>query len=146
MPAWPPVAVPADVLDAVVAAARASRPRECCGLLLGDRTRIVRTFPAENLAATPTRYDIAPADHFAALRAARDTGLAVVGCYHSHPGGGARPSSADRAEALADFLYLIVGLGAASPEVGLWAFADGNFAPVGLVRTERAGRIAAGGR
>lgn len=140
------VAVPADVLAHLVAQARAAAPRECCGLLIGEPGRVVRAHPAANLAASPARYEIAPADHFAALRMARAEGLAVVGAYHSHPAGSAAPSPTDAAEALPAFLYLIVGLGGAAPAIGLWTFTDGNFAAVGLVRTERAGATPSGGR
>ena len=146
MPAWPAVDIAAGVLESIVGAAHDARPRECCGLLIGTRARIVGAFPAANLAVAPTRYDIAPADHFAALRAARAAGLEVVGCYHSHPHGPARPSPTDRLEAVADFLYLIVGLGESPPDLGLWVLADGNFAPVRLVRTEGAGEGPPGGR
>jgi proteasome lid subunit RPN8/RPN11 len=58
-----------------------------------------------------------PADLFRAPRAARGNGHAIVGCYHSHPGGRARPSAADAAGAGEEnFLWLIAG------EEGLAAF------------------------
>ena len=139
MPARRHVAIGASVVGAVVGDARAAAPRECCGLLIGTGDAVVRAHPAANLAEAATRYEVAPADHFAALRAARAEGLAVVGAYHSHPSGPAEPSATDRADAVPDFLYLIVGLGDEPPDIRLWTLVDGNFVQVDLVGTGGAG-------
>jgi proteasome lid subunit RPN8/RPN11 len=98
--------------------AKAAFPRECCGLIEGVRDRaVVRAtalYPARNLSPEADRFEIDPADHFAALRAARARGHDIVGCYHSHPGGKAEPSRRD-ADGAAErgFLWLIAA--AASP-------------------------------
>lgn len=130
----PAVEIPGGLLDTLIQQAREASPRECCGLLVGAGHQVVRIWPARNLAISPARYEVAPEDHFAALRAARGAGLTVVGAYHSHPSSAPQPSPTDRAEAVPDFLYLIVGL-APGPEVRAWRLAGGNFVPLGLVRT-----------
>lgn len=92
--------------------ARAAFPRECCGLLEGaregDAIRVVALHAARNLSPDNDRFEIDPADHFAALRAARTNGRAIVGCYHSHPNGKSEPSARD-AEGAWDggFVWLI---------------------------------------
>lgn len=128
-----PVRVAQAVLDQLMALSAAAAPPEACGLLLGRGHEIVRAVPARNADASPTRYTIAPEDHFAALRAARRDGLAVIGAYHSHPAGPPEPSATDRAEADPDFLYVIVGL--RPPAVRAWRLVAGNFVAVSLVRT-----------
>lgn len=128
------IAIPGQVFDVLVAEAIAGAPLERCGLLLGRPDTVTRLHPARNADASPTRYTIDPRDHFDALRAARAEGLAVIGVWHSHPAGGATPSPTDTAEAVSDFLYLIVGLSPA-PEVRAWQLVDGNFEPRHLVRT-----------
>lgn len=130
----PAVAVAGAVLDELVARAVAGAPDEQCGLLMGGPDVVLRAHPARNLDASPRRYTVDPVDHFAALRAARAEGLAVVGAWHSHPAGPPIPSATDLAEAAPDFLYLIVGL-APAPAVRAWQLVDGNFAPRHLVRT-----------
>ncbi|MEZ5418721.1 MAG: Mov34/MPN/PAD-1 family protein [Vicinamibacterales bacterium] len=71
----------------------------------------------------------------------------MIGAYHSHPSGPAEPSATDRAEAVPDFLYLIVGLGAETPDVRLWTLEDRNFVQVGLVGAGGAGALGkTGGR
>jgi len=128
------VTVGAALVDALVTEAVSAAPREACGLLVGRGGAVHRIVPARNVDPSPTRYTIDPADHFAALRAARRDGPAVIGAYPPHPAGPAVPSATDTAEAAPDFLYVIVGL-APAPTVRAWHLVDGNFAGLSLVRT-----------
>ncbi len=103
-------------------------PRECCGLLIGkmerDALRITAMHPAQNAAARTDRFEIAPQDHFDAQRAARAGGHAVIGCYHSHPGGAAQPSAFDLAGAQQEgFLWLIAN----GAELNAFVYRDGVF-------------------
>jgi proteasome lid subunit RPN8/RPN11 len=120
-------------LEAVIAHARESAPDECCGLLIGSRERVESAHRAVNLRASPTRFLIDPRDHFAALRAVRRRGQAVVGVYHSHPASAAKPSPTDLAEAsYPDYLYLIVGL--VDPlDIRLFTLEPGNFREAAFV-------------
>jgi len=92
----------------------AARPWiEACGLLLGTCDaggwRIEATAPLRNTASSATYFEFDPAellDHD--LR----HGAAIIGVYHSHPGGPPRPSPTDlgqmRAEAEAPWVWLIL--------------------------------------
>jgi proteasome lid subunit RPN8/RPN11 len=96
--------------------------------------RVVR---ARNLEESPTRYLIDPAEHFAAIREARASGLRVMGAYHSHPSSAPEPSETDIAEATGgpDFCYLIVSLvGSPGGEVRGYRVKNGAVRPVELVR------------
>lgn len=127
--------LPREVEAAILAHARREAPGECCGLLLGDSTSIVDAAPARNVSDDPTRrYLIDPADHFHALRDARQRSLELVGAYHSHPRSRAVPSETDRAAGFSHFVFLIVGLAADPPELTAWHWVDGNFIPWPLVR------------
>jgi proteasome lid subunit RPN8/RPN11 len=122
----------------IVDAAERAASEECCGLLIGTPHAIVQAWPARNLAAEPRRrYDLDPADHFAAIREARRQGLDVVGCYHSHPHSAAMPSPTDVAEGRPDFLYVIAGRasGERSWTLGAFRLDAANFVPVRLVST-----------
>jgi proteasome lid subunit RPN8/RPN11 len=129
-----------DVLRARIAAeARAAFPRECCGLIEGiwngDAAAVLALHPASNLATQPDRFEIDPETQFAALKAARDAGHALIGCYHSHPGGIAAPSARDLAGASEeDFLWLIAALATADGDIALEAFryGAGGFGRIGL--------------
>jgi proteasome lid subunit RPN8/RPN11 len=126
------VGVAPGLLDRILEHARAEAPNECCGLVIGTSRRLDVAWPARNLLASPTRFEVDPVDHFAAVRVARERGLEVVGAYHSHPATPPVPSPRDLLEARdADLLYLVAGL--AEREVRAYRLSGGNFRQVALV-------------
>jgi proteasome lid subunit RPN8/RPN11 len=122
------VVLPGALREQLLREAHAVHPHECCGLIEGAREeqtfRITALHPARNLAGVPDRFDIDPLDQFAAHKAARARGQAIVGCYHSHPNGRAEPSVADGAGASEEnFLWLI----AANDRVNAFVYLRGEF-------------------
>lgn len=114
------------VLDAIDAAAEATGTLECCGLLLGEAGHVREARAAANVADDSAKhFEIDPAVLIAAHRAQRDGGPAILGCYHSHPGGDPSPSPTDARQAEASGqLWLIRGAGG---ELRLWrAVRDGT--------------------
>ena len=93
----------------------ASSADEVCGLLLGHSGCIAEARPAANVAPDPARhFELDPAALLAAHKAARAGGPAIMGHYHSHPGGCPEPSATDAACAAPDgSLWLILGRGKA---------------------------------
>ncbi len=98
----------------LLAASRAAHPHEACGLLFGTREgaslEVASASVAANVAAEPRRrFEVDPAHLVAAQRAARHGGPAILGVWHSHPDGPARPSRADRAGVTdPDWVWIIV--------------------------------------
>lgn len=93
-----PVRLAAAAAACIRAASAAAAPQEACGLLFGRGDRIEAATVAANVAAKPRRFfEIDPAHLFDAHRRAREGPLALLGCWHSHPGGRAVPSRADHA-------------------------------------------------
>ena len=126
--------LPDDLRLQVLTAARAAFPRECCGLILGVRSggdaHALALYPARNAAALSDRFEIDPADHFAALRLARAGSQQVIGCYHSHPNGVAWPSAQDLKGAGEDgFAWLIAG----KDELKAFVYRGGAFIGADLV-------------
>ncbi|HET7086687.1 MAG TPA: M67 family metallopeptidase [Rhizomicrobium sp.] len=122
------VSLPPGLRRQILREAETAHPRECCGLLQGNRNGtdfcITALHPARNLAAAPDRFDMEPKDQFDAYRSARRQGQAVIGCYHSHPNGSGVPSATDRAGAGEEnFLWLI----AAGESVNAFVYRDGSF-------------------
>jgi proteasome lid subunit RPN8/RPN11 len=80
-------------------------PHECCGVLLGrmeNGERIVKTVVRCGNTRTDSpsnRYHIAPQELIAAQKKARESGIDIVGFYHSHPDHPARWSATDLEEA-----------------------------------------------
>ena len=116
------LALPGALRAQILAEARAAAPRECCGLVLGrhggNGVAATALHRARNRAEDGNRFEIAPEDHFAAQRAARAAGEAVIGCYHSHPRGAPVPSAADLAGAGEEGFFWLI----ATPEGALAAF------------------------
>jgi proteasome lid subunit RPN8/RPN11 len=139
------LALPQALRAGIEAQARTAYPAECCGLVEGALVEgradgevmwALALHPARNIAERRDRFEIHPADHFAALRAARANGHAIIGCYHSHPGGIAQPSPTDRAAAGEEnFIWLIAAIAKADAPVSLGAFvySRAGFLPLDLL-------------
>ena len=131
--------LPAELRARIEGETREAFPRECCGLIEGTRQDgeacAVALHPARNIAARPDRFEIAPQDHFAALKTARANGQGLIGCYHSHPGGDAAPSTTDLAGAgEEDFFWLIASLSVwdAPAKIAAFVYSAGVFLPADL--------------
>lgn len=129
----PALELPRSVRDELVAHARSGAPEEVCGVLAGDldgRTSTVSAaHRATNVAVPPeSRYEIDPEEGYATFREIEDSGLDVVGFYHSHPTGPPGPSETDAAQATwPERSYVIVVLGGAEPLVGSWRWTGEEF-------------------
>jgi len=120
--------IASDLIEAMLQAARAAIPDECCGLLIGPAGGgcVTRLVPAANVHEAPCRFfTIDPAAQFALLRELRGKPEeALLGCYHSHPVGPAEPSPRDLAEANdPELLWLVIDpikgeVGAFRPRLG----------------------------
>ena len=122
------------VLDRIVAHAVEDLPNECCGLLIGSAAIVEDAARARNVKRSRTRFQVEPADHFAAIRRARAAGLEVIGAYHSHPSGPSGPSETDRVR-LTDpaMFHVIISLAHGTRTVRAFRLTDGNFTPFALV-------------
>ena len=128
------VTVAASVLAALTAHARDAAPDECCGLLVGTAARVDECVRARNVAASPVRFQVDPADHFALRRRLRGTSRSIVGAYHSHPRTPARPSPTDVAEAhYPEFVNLIVSLMDDEPEIRAYRIAGSRVTELEIV-------------
>ncbi|MAW90643.1 MAG: peptidase [Altererythrobacter sp.] len=121
--------VSAKILDAMLAEAARAHPRECCGILLGEADTITAIAPAANVHASPeSHFEIDPqalVDAHRNARNARSGGLQVLGDYHSHPNGLARPSATDEAMATGQrLIWAIIAAG----RVTFWREGDARFA------------------
>lgn len=130
------IAIPLELLKQIEAEARAACPRECCGLLVGQRlsdvAEVFLAHPAANIAESDDRFEIDPRAQFTLLRALRGTDREIVGCYHSHPNGRPEPSARDAGGASeAGFLWLISAIDAQGTcIVAGFVFGGDRFVPV----------------
>lgn len=87
----------ADLVDAMVAHARADHPDEACGLLAGPEgsDRAERHIPMLNAERSPTFYRLDSGEQLKVWRALEDSGDAAIVIYHSHTATEAYPSRTD---------------------------------------------------
>ena len=103
-------------MDQIVEHSEISYPNEACGLLLGRREGyrfyVDSVHGSSNVADTPeTHFEVDPQLRFDLERLARKQGKGVIGVYHSHPTGVAKPSGVDLSMAWEiDLVWLISAL------------------------------------
>ncbi len=101
----------ADLVDAMVAHARADHPDEACGVIAGPEgsDRPERFIPMTNAERSPTFYRFDSMEHLKVWRALEDADEAPIVIYHSHTGTEAYPSRTDVAIAAEpDAHYVLV--------------------------------------
>lgn len=111
----------------------AAFPEEACGFLLGTAStdgaqkQVALALAAENQRAEERhrRFLLPPEAMLRAEEEAARRGLDVIGIWHSHPNGVAKPSDFDREHAWPWYSYVIVGVtfGKAT-EVTSWRLAE----------------------
>jgi [CysO sulfur-carrier protein]-S-L-cysteine hydrolase len=86
-----------SIHDAIVAHAKRDHPNEACGVVSGPvgADRPSRFMPMRNAAASPTFYELAPADLLSLYRELDDRGEEPAVIYHSHTHSEAYPSPTD---------------------------------------------------
>jgi [CysO sulfur-carrier protein]-S-L-cysteine hydrolase len=134
--------LPADLLQAIIDAAREGLPNEACGLLVaatyaGDGGAPTRYVPLRNAAESPYRYVIDPQEQLEVWMALEDSAEVPWGIVHSHVASPAVPSVTDIGLAFfPESLYLVCSLMDEMPTVRAWKIRDGVVTEVQLAVTE----------
>ena len=97
---------------AIRAHGRNAFPHECCGALLGLDEVVHEAFALPNTTeeGPRRRFLVRPGDYSSAEKRARETGLELLGFYHSHPDHPAQPSQYDLDHAWPSLSYVIVSV------------------------------------
>lgn len=76
------------------------KPNESCAILFGsendERTIIEKIFLTKNIEKSPVNFTISPEERLEADKIERESGLKIVGIFHSHPNSEPYPSNTDR--------------------------------------------------
>jgi [CysO sulfur-carrier protein]-S-L-cysteine hydrolase len=117
-----------DMVDEMVAHARAEAPNECCGLIASANGAAVRIYRATNAEHSPVRYVVDPRDQIRIQNDIDDNGWDLAAIYHSHTRTEAYPSQTDinLARNWPDPLYVIVGVAGDEPDVRAFRIVDGE--------------------
>lgn len=117
-----------DQFKAMKEHAHRAFPNEACGFLVGrlsaEGDRLVsEVVSCQNTSSMPVqRFELDSELHLKLQRDAREKGLEILGCYHSHPKGPARPSLEDLSRAvMPEWVWVVLGEVDGRP-LGLRAF------------------------
>ena len=135
------IILPDPLRRALIDAAVAARPHECCGLLVGRPGAeappvVARSAPrrTRTLGAPGAAFEIDPQLRLSLMRSLRGSREAIIGHYHSHPRTTAEPSARDLSRVYEpDLVWLIIGLGSGSgPDLRAWRYDQeaAGFAPL----------------
>src|SRR5215210_795460 len=114
-----------ELLDDVIAHAKADAPNECCGMIATRDGEAVAVHRARNAAASPLRYEIEGMEQYKLQTAIEDAGLELGAIYHSRTRSAPLPSQTDINLAFyPEALYLIVGLAGDEADVRAWTIRD----------------------
>lgn len=122
--------------DAMLKWALDAAEHECCGLLFGRNGTVIAVEQCANVAADPAQhFEIDPAALIAAHKSARAGAPPLIGYFHSHPNGLARPSATDLKQASDEGRYWLI---VADGKLSVWLpmVTDGvvdGFEPVSLI-------------
>ena len=117
--------------------ARACKPHEMCGLLVGspDSDVALEFHPCRNAAASAIVYTLDPKDYMRVEQSADDRGLAVLGVVHSHTQTEAYPSATDVAQAPdPNWNYAIVSLKYDPPRLRNYRIVSGEITETTIER------------
>jgi proteasome lid subunit RPN8/RPN11 len=123
------------LLEQIVEHARRDAPNECCGIVGVQDGRAVSVHPAENLAASPLRFEVDGMQLHRTLEAIEGAGGDLGAIYHSHTRSAPYPSQTDVnfAKGWPGVEWLIVGLSDGEPEIRSYRIDDGRITEVDVV-------------
>lgn len=136
--------IPNALKSRITETAEQAFPHECCGLLAGTDgpapgdVCVTRVVPTANVTEgrAEDSFEVDPQVRFDLMRALDGTDERIVGHFHSHPGGPARPSATDLKMAYeTDLVWVIVSVmdGRAADVQAHGVAADGSaFHPIPL--------------
>jgi len=117
-----------QMLDEIVAHARAEAPNECCGMIGARDGAATSLHRATNAEASPLRYVVDPLDQLRIMEELEADGEELGAIYHSHTASDAYPSQTDinLAENWPDPLYVICSIADDdAPDVRAFEIRDG---------------------
>jgi len=96
---------------------RARFPREACGVLAGECSRVHWVAPVTNVDESLNRFRMDPQEQLDVMLRIENEGVSLLGIYHSHPRGPDNLSESDIQEAA----YLETAHLVWSPDVEKWS-------------------------
>lgn len=84
-----------EFLQQILNQCRKEFPNECCGILAGRDTTVKKVYAMTNTDKSPTTYFMDAKEQLKVMKEIRNSGLEMLGIYHSHVASPAYPSAQD---------------------------------------------------
>ena len=113
---------------ALIKHSKKAHPKEACGLLAGQGSKVFKIYPVSNISKKPTRFLIKPEEQVKIMKEIEDLGLEMIGIYHSHTNKKAYPSDTDIKMAFyPEASYVIISLADKdNPEIKSFKIIEGS--------------------
>ena len=82
-------------LDKIIAQARSGFPNESCGILAGKDGKVEKVYEMSNTDASPSTFFMEAKEQLKVMKEIRNSGIQMIGIYHSHVASQAYPSAHD---------------------------------------------------
>jgi proteasome lid subunit RPN8/RPN11 len=117
-----------EFFDTIVSQCLREFPDEACGIFAGKGGKVIKVFESANVDKSPSSYLMEPKEQLKIMKEIRNSGLEMVGIYHSHVASEAYPSSHDLELAFyPEASYVILSLkDKRSPRVRSFKIVDGR--------------------
>ena len=93
-------------------------PNEACGIMAGKDGKVIKVYAMANADASPSTFLMEPKEQLKVMKEMRNSGVQMIGIYHSHVASQAYPSAHDVELALyPEVSYAIISLEDKKPPV-----------------------------
>lgn len=82
-------------LDKIITQSVKEFPNEACGILAGKDGKVERVYEMGNTDASPSTFLMEPKEQLKVMKEIRNSGVQMIGIYHSHVASQAYPSAHD---------------------------------------------------
>ena len=72
------------------------RPNEACAILFGKKGKVEKIMLTKNIENSPVNFTISAEERLEADKIEKESGLEIIGIFHSHPNSEAFPSNTDK--------------------------------------------------
>jgi len=82
-------------LDKIIAQSRKEFPNEACGILAGKDGKVEKVYEMSNVDTSPSTFFMEAKEQLKVMKEIRNSGIQMIGIYHSHVASQAYPSAHD---------------------------------------------------
>ena len=82
-------------LDKIIAHSRKEFPKEVCGILAGKDGKVEKVYEMSNTDTSPSTFFMEAKEQLKVMKEIRNSGIQMIGIYHSHVASRAYPSAHD---------------------------------------------------